>query len=121
LTKPLQDTNVWYYGDAGTGKTGWVMDLFGPEKVYNKDKSKYWNDYQNQPVVLVDDIEKTDTFMLGNLKKWAQHIPFSAETKYGGFCTIRPEHILVTSNYHPEDIWPAKAELEPISRRFRVM
>lgn len=71
MTKPLHETNVWYYGDAGTGKTGWVMDLFGPDKVYNKDKSKYWNDYQSQPVVLVDDIEKTDMFMLGALKKWA--------------------------------------------------
>ena len=39
--------------------------------------------------------------MLGNLKRWAQYKPFAAEDKYGGFRTVRPRHIAVTSNYPP--------------------
>lgn len=34
---------------------------------------------------------------------------------------IRPQHIAVTSNYHPEEIWPKEKELGPILRRFRLM
>ena len=59
--------------------------------------------------------------MLGNLKRWGEHEPFAAEDKFGGFKTIRPKHIAVTSNYHPRDIWPNPKELQPIMRRFKVV
>lgn len=72
----------------------------------NKEHNKYWNNYEYQPNVLINDIEKSETHMLGNLKRWGEHEPFQAEDKYGGFKKIRPQHIGVTSNYHPRDIWP---------------
>ncbi len=59
--------------------------------------------------------------MLGNLKRWGEHEPFAAEDKYGAFRTIRPKHIVVTSNYHPRDLWPEDKELEPILRRFKIV
>ena len=59
--------------------------------------------------------------MLGNLKRWGEHEPFAAEDKFGGFRTIRPKCIAVTSNYHPRDIWTDPKESEPIMRRFKVV
>jgi len=59
--------------------------------------------------------------MLGNLKRWGEHQPFSAEDKYGAFRTIRPKHVVVTSNYHPREIWPNETESAPIMRRFKVI
>jgi len=58
----------WYYGKPGIGKTKRITDAH-PD-FYEKSKSKYWNGYTNQDVILIDDIELDETFMLGNLKMW---------------------------------------------------
>lgn len=68
----LEDHNVWIIGTPGIGKTGWERDYFKRHGGYfDKDKSKYWNNYDFEPNVLIDDIEKSDTHMLGTLKRWA--------------------------------------------------
>ncbi len=68
----LEEHNVWMYGDAGKGKTGWIIDYFNDKGgYYEKDKSKYWNNYDQEKNVLIDDIEKGEQHMLGNLKRWA--------------------------------------------------
>jgi len=72
LEGQLEDINVWIYGDSGKGKTGWAIDYFNDNKgYYEKDKSKYWNNFDYEDNVLFDDIELTDAHQLGNLKKWA--------------------------------------------------
>lgn len=69
ITGKSHDHNVWIYGPAGIGKTGWLTDYFNSQGgFYNKDKSKYWNNYENQKFVLVNDLEKDETHMLGKLK-----------------------------------------------------
>lgn len=46
LTGNSHDMNVWIYGDAGIGKTGWLVDYFKDHGGwFKKDKSKYWNNY----------------------------------------------------------------------------
>lgn len=96
--------NEWIYGQPGVGKTRNVIDRFAD--YYDKDKSKYWNGYTDQKVVLIDDIEKDEKFMLGILKKICQHKPFPAEDKFGQMRQIRPTKIIVTSNFHFNQIWP---------------
>jgi len=121
LVGELHSHNVWMYGEAGCGKTGWLTDYYTDNGGFiDKDKSKYWNE-EPRPNVLIDDIEIEDKHMLGNLKRWAQHKPFKAEDKYGTFNTVRPNHIAVTSNYHPKEIWENPKELEPIMRRFTIV
>jgi len=114
--------NVWIYGPAGIGKTGWVVDYFKDNGGhFKKDKSKYWNNYANEPNVLINDLEKGEEFMLAKLKEWGEHQPFQAEDKYGGYRQIRPMRIAVTSNYAPKDLWPNDTELAPIKRRFKIV
>lgn len=122
LQGDLLSHNIWLWGQAGIGKTGWFVDYFKDHGgLYNKDKSKYWNMYAGQDGVLINDVELKEDFLLGSLKRWAEHQPFPAEDKYGSFVTIRPKHIVVTSNYTPNQIWPSMEEREPILRRFKVV
>lgn len=73
--------NTWTWGEHGFGKTN--RTVIPHPNYYDKDKSKYWNGYTDQETVLIDDIELDEKFMLGHLKKWAQHKPFLAEDKFG--------------------------------------
>jgi len=56
LKGKLHEHNVWFYGPEGIGKTGWAIDYFTDNGgYYQKDKSKYWNNYGNQPNITVND------------------------------------------------------------------
>jgi len=72
---------MWLCGATEAGKTKYVEDTY--PGYYEKDKSKYWNGYTQQPVVLLDDVELDDKYLLGPLKRWVQHKPFPAEDKFG--------------------------------------
>jgi len=68
---------------------------------------------------LLDDLGKDRLVLATHLKVWADHYPFTAETKGGG-TTIRPKRIIVTSNYSPAELFEDKVTLEAIERRFKV-
>ena len=112
--------NLWIVGEHGTGKSTWVHRTY--PGAYKKGFSKWWCGYrEDEPghkTVLLDDLHpKFAEKEL--LKNWADVFPFQAEIK-GGSMTIRPERIIVTSNYQPREVFGEK-DLGPIMRRFRVV
>lgn len=109
--------NHWIWGPSGSGKSSGARTRW-PD-LYNKPLNKWWCDYQGEATVLLDDLGK-DRLVLGtHLKQWADHYPFTAETKGGGV-RIRPERIVVTSNYHPNEIFQDQTTIEAITRRFQI-
>ena len=46
---------VVLFGPTGCGKTRAVMDRYGARNVYIKDASQWWDGYDVQPVVLLDE------------------------------------------------------------------
>lgn len=121
-TKPLalaELCNQWVYGPTGTGKTREAHEAH-PDAFIKKANTKWWDGYQGQDTVIIDDFDKYHVALGYELKIWADHNPFPAEMK-GSTVMIRPKKIIVTSNYHPSDIWQDEQTLEPIQRRFEII
>lgn len=110
-------TNIWCYGYAGTGKTKWVWDNFR-EKLYVKSLNKWWDGYDGQEVILLDDWDPSHKCLTWHLKMWADRYPFQGEYK-GGSRLIRPKMIIITSNY-PIEMCFEEPDLSAIKRRFKV-
>jgi len=124
-TLDLEDNTVvgiWIYGPTGTGKTYHVMHNMVEErgKVYQKNISKWWDGYKQElhKLVLIDDLSKFHVKIADDLKVWVQEYEFNAEFKGGSF-RIRPEQIVVTSNYRIDEIWEDAITRETLWRRFK--
>lgn len=109
--------NLWIYGTSGSGKTSYVHRVYS-DSLYDKNpKTKWWNAYDNEETVLLDDVDKFMRALSYEFKIWSHHYPFEAEYK-GGAKKIRPRRIVVTSQYLPKDIWDDKETLDAIHRRY---
>lgn len=110
--------NQWIYGDSGTGKS---RKARGENPgFYLKMNNKWWEDYRNEDVVLIEDVGMTHLWMGDFLKIWADRYGFRCELKFGSI-TLRPRKIVVTSNYHPKEIWPDENVWKPLLRRFQLV
>lgn len=113
--------NYWIYGATGVGKSRGVRQHFGTENIYPKPLNKWWDGYQGQKVVLIEEVSPEHANWLGEkLKIWADHYPFIGETK-GKSMPIRPPIVVITSNYSMEEVFTKQQDLEPLKRRFKCL
>lgn len=111
-------TGEWLYGDTETGKSR-TARAENPD-AYLKKAHKWWDNYKGQDSVIIEDFDKQHAYLGYDLKIWGDRYAFPAEIK-GGAINLRPKKIVVTSNYHPEEIWATDPKtLEPILRRYKI-
>lgn len=85
---------------------------------YLKMNNKWWESYDGEKNVIIEDVGHSHEWMGDFLKIWADRYGFRGEIKSDS-TVLRPDKIIVTSNYHPKDLWPDPNIHEPIMRRFK--
>lgn len=124
LDEDLPDHFLWIYGATGTGKSYMarqIASLIEPrEKPFLKLVNKWWTGYRGQKVVIIEEMQPDlPPPLVGMLKNWLDRYSFACETKGGQFSSIRPPYIIITSNYHPEEIFPPR-DLPAMLRRMTL-
>lgn len=110
----------WWYGASGTGKSRKAREE-NPGAYIKDPKNAWWDGYQGEEVVIIDDFDKFQVKQSGDMKRWLDRYVFKAEVKGGYLGDIRPKKIIITSNYHPKEIWEeSDITLSTILRRVKV-
>lgn len=118
---PPQDVKCfWIYGPTGTGKSHCVETTFPNCYKKQMDDLKWFDLYNDEDVIYLEDMDKYQVKWGGMLKRLADRWPMLASIK-GSMKYIRPKMIIVTSNYCPDEIWSDNATLDPLLRRFTVI
>jgi len=109
--------NEWWYGATGTGKSRLAWEKYG-SICFQKMLNKWWDGYDMEPVVIIEEWSPKNDVTSSALKIWADRYPFTAQIKGGVLQKIRPQKIIVISNYRLSDCFGDSRDLEPIARRF---
>ena len=72
---------MWIWGKPGVGKSHFARQVLGL-RVLPKLNNKWWDGYQSQKVVIMEDVDKeTIKFLHHHLKIWSDRWGFIGETK----------------------------------------
>lgn len=99
---------IWLYGPSGCGKTSYVFKKH--TNIYMKDCSKWWDGYNQQEAILIDDYE-TKGISYKDLLKITDRYPMSGESK-GGYVKINSPFIYITHTEPPEIVFGYKDDPE---------
>lgn len=102
----------WFWGATGVGKTYRAKNL--GKDYYIKDSSKWWDGYDQQDVVIIDDFRK-DNIPFDTLLRWLDENKCQVEIK-GSSIPLNSRIIAITCDQPPSAYWTGN-DLAQIKRR----
>ena len=103
----------WFWGPTESGKTRTAWDLY-PDAYSANENYKWWDGYDNQKCVIIDDFRANwcpFTYFL----KLTDRYPFTVETK-GGTRQFLADTIIITAPYPPLQIFDEYATAEDLAQ-----
>ena len=118
--KIIERKCFWIYGPSGIGKSYLIRNLF--DDLYEKPCNIWWDGYNNEEVVLIDDFDKSSKKLSYYLKIWGDNYRFNAEIK-GGMIQPGYKKFIITSNYDIESLFyddndPDDELIDALKRRY---
>lgn len=110
--------NEWLWGPTGTGKSHTAREE-NPGLFSKLSFAKWFDGYDHEEVILIEDVDHSARDHPGQFKIWLDKYVFPVEVK-GQAMKVRPKKVVITSNYHPQDIWLDQSALNPILRRVKL-
>ena len=116
----LKDKNMWIWGRAGVGKSRKAREE--GERHYNKQANKWWDGYNGEDTVIIEDLDPDNCRLLvHHLKIWLDRYIFTAQVKQSSIILSPKDfRLIITSNYSPEQCFNP-TDLEAIRRRLKVI
>lgn len=108
-TKP---TVIWRWGETGTGKTRAAFESH--ESVYIKDGTHWWDGYEQQDAIIIDDFDGKWPFR--DLLRLLDHYPYQGQYK-GGYIHINSPTVYITCDRPPSMLGYGEKELSQLLRR----
>jgi len=110
--------NEWWVGKTGTGKSRKLWQEYPNH--FQKELNKWWCGYKGEEIVAIEEWSPKNECTGSQLKIWADRYPFTGQIKGGSLKKIRPQKIIVLSNYTIEQCFPSPEDHLPLKRRFKV-
>lgn len=102
---------VWLYGLAGSGKSREACQ----GDFYIKDNSRWWDGYERQRRIVIDDFDKA-SWAFRDLLQLLDRYPYQGQTK-GGYVKINSPEIYITCEFTPIQLYESGNMLNQILRR----
>lgn len=91
----------WYWGKSGTGKTRTAFEAH-KESVYIKDGTQWWDGYNNEEAIIIDDFDGKWPFR--DFLRLLDRYPYQGQIK-GGYVKINSPYIYITCEFEPHQVF----------------
>lgn len=105
----------WFYGPTGSGKTKAAFDAAGDDYWVSAKNLKWWEGYDANEVVIIDDFRK-DFCTFHELLRLLDRYEYRIECK-GGSRQLLAKKIFITSCYPPEYVYDTREDIGQLLRR----